>query len=79
MSFGAEFDWTGPLDSDLKPDSEILLRAVPPERWPYGPPQHHEAVCRLHAGGLYCDCAASAADDTEWGAGGWSSQPRCRP
>ena len=59
--------WTGPRDDDLSFDGVTLCRAVPPERWPYGPPDYHEACCRLHAGGLYCDCRASDAEDEEWG------------
>lgn len=60
--------WTGPLESDWASHSHTSLRSpVPPERWPYGPPDHHEACCDLHAGGLFCDCKASAADDDEYG------------
>jgi DNA modification methylase len=41
--------------------------------WPYGPADHHEAACRLHAAGGegHCDCKASDASDTEYGIGGW--------
>lgn len=41
---------------------------IPPDRWPYGPPWRHQRCCELHSGGVTCDCAASAADDEEWGA-----------
>jgi hypothetical protein len=52
----------------------MLLARVPPERWPYGPPDAHETGCNLfphpgNEGGLFCDCAASAADDVENGIG----------
>lgn len=63
--------WTGPRPEDLRPDGYRLRAPVPPERWPYGPPSWHQACCRLHARGLYCDCEASAADDDVWGAQGW--------
>jgi len=66
--------WTGPHESDLKPDGTSLRGPVPPERWPYGPPNYHETCCRLYRmsdqsfeGGLYCDCKASDASDTEYG------------
>ncbi len=61
--------WTGPRASDLAADGVTLLASVPPERWPYGPPDFHESSCGLHRGGRYCDCEASAADDVEWGWG----------
>lgn len=58
--------WTGPRDSDFESFCYEKLRApVPPERWPYGPPDAHEECCILHEGGLYCDCAASAADEED--------------
>lgn len=47
----------------------VLVAPVPPERWPYGPPSHHEDCCRLHDRGLYCDCKASDASDAEYGDG----------
>jgi hypothetical protein len=59
--------WMGPDEADLECDGTTLRAPVPPERWPYGPPDHHQSVCKLHAGGLYCDCAASDASDMEWG------------
>lgn len=59
--------WTGPLASDLTPGN-TLREPVPPERWPYGPPDFHETCCILHRRGLFCDCKASAADDDQWGA-----------
>lgn len=34
--------------------------------WPYGPPAFHQPGCTLHTGGVFCDCAASDAGDTEW-------------
>lgn len=65
---GERKEWTGPTEDDL--DSEgTLLRPVPPERWPFGPPDHHEECCTLHASGTYCDCKASDASDAEWGNG----------
>lgn len=54
--------WTGPRESDLKPDG-TLRHPVPPERWPFCRPEEHDRGCKLHSGGLYCDCGASAADD----------------
>lgn len=50
------------------PDPEEM-EALPPERWPYGPPDHHEACCLLHSGARECDCAASSEhqDDTDFG------------
>lgn len=70
--------WTGPDDDDLDASGIRLVRPVPPERWPYGPPSAHETCCMLHRGhngGLYCDCKASDASDDEWGEGGlfWRS------
>lgn len=63
-------EWTGPLDEDWDGPGQVQLRApVPGGRWPYGPPTHHQKCCRLHDGGLFCDCAASDASDTEWGVG----------
>ncbi len=61
--------WTGPNWDDWQPGENMLKAAVPPERWPYGPPDHHQDACILHKGGLYCDCEASAHDDVEWGKG----------
>jgi len=64
--------WHGPLETDFKNglDGE-LIAPVPPDRWPYGPPDAHETCCKLFRDGLYCDCVASAADDQEFGMGGW--------
>lgn len=61
-----ELAWTGPRPDEVAP--------IPGDRWPYGPPSHHEAVCNLFPhlsspGGLFCDCKASAADDVEYGEG----------
>lgn len=64
--------WTGPIDGDETHEGSGELRTpVPPERWPYGPPDHHETVCVLHEGGLYCDCLASdqSDDGADWGNG----------
>lgn len=58
--------WTGPEEGDREPDGVTLKRPVPGERWPYGPPEAHEDCCGLHAGGLFCDCQASAADEDDW-------------
>lgn len=61
-------NWTGPRDSDCTAESSpTLLHVVPPERWPYGPPDHHEDCCLLFSDGLYCDCKASDASDAHWG------------
>lgn len=60
--------WTGPNDEDFLNGKDGSLRApIPPERWPYGPPEEHEQGCSLHTGGLWCDCKASASDDTSHG------------
>lgn len=59
--------WTGPRREDLFPDGVTLVRPVPPERWPYGPPEFHEDCCILRKDGLYCDCKASDAGDIEYG------------
>lgn len=67
-------EWTGPLRSDWDSQARVRLKApVPPERWPYGPPDHHETHCNLHRNkasrnGLFCDCLASVADDDDYGA-----------
>lgn len=63
--------WTGPREGETAP-SGMLYGRVPGERWPYGPPSAHEPGCNLFPyrgspGGLFCDCAASAEDDTEFG------------
>jgi hypothetical protein len=63
--------WFGPRPDEVAP-SGMLLGRVPGERWPYGPPSAHESGCNLFPhrgslGGLFCDCAASAADDVEHG------------
>lgn len=64
--FTADQDWTGPHPEDL--DASGQLKApVPEERWPYGSSRYHEAGCRLHEGGLFCDCAASDASDEDFG------------
>jgi hypothetical protein len=63
-------EWTGPRPEDWDGPGEVRLREpVPGARWPYGPPPFHQEGCTLHGGGLFCDCAASAADDDEWGVG----------
>ncbi len=63
-------EWTGPRNEDWEGVANTRLRApVPPARWPYGPPSFHQEGCGLHTGGLFCDCRASCADDTEWGVG----------
>ncbi len=57
--------WTGPHASDWADSSETVLRApVPPERFPFCWPEEHEICCTLRGGGLYCDCSASAVDET---------------
>jgi len=45
--------WVG---SDL---GEFAEGPIPPERWPYGPPEAHQRCCMLFLGGTYCDCEAS--------------------
>ena len=59
--------WTGPTAEDLEPDGVTLRHHVPGHRWPYGPPKAHQECCQLFQSGLFCDCAASDASDTEWG------------
>ena len=66
--------WTGPHAGETAP-SGMLFGRVPGERWPYGPPSAHEPRCNLFPhrgspGGLFCDCAASAADDVKALGGG---------
>ena len=55
--------WTGPLPGDTEADGVTLKQWVPPNRWPYGPPEDHQECCNLHEGGLYCDCDLSAEED----------------
>lgn len=56
--------WTGPREHEI--DALGRLRdQVPPDRWPYGPPEAHEDGCYLHRGGLWCDCAASDASSED--------------
>jgi hypothetical protein len=67
------FAWTGPRPEEVAA-SGMLFGRVPGDRWPYGPPSMHESCCNLFPhrgspGGLFCDCAASAADDVENGVG----------
>jgi hypothetical protein len=67
------WNWTGPRPDEVAP-SGMLLGRVPGDRWPYGPPSAHETGCNLFPrrgspGGLFCDCAASAADGVEYGVG----------
>lgn len=62
-------EWTGPIEGDQEADGS-LIQPVPPERWPYGPPAHHEGVCLLFENGLYCDCKASDSSDVEHGTSG---------
>jgi len=50
--------WTGPKEGEVD-NTGSLKYPVPPERWPYGPPEAHEDCCNLIEGGLFCDCAAS--------------------
>lgn len=60
--------WEGPRDADLLPDGQTLAHEVPPERWPYGKPDHHERACLLFSrNGRYCDCRASDQSDTQFG------------
>ena len=66
------WQWTGPREGETAP-SGMLYGRVPGERWPYGPPSFHQSGCNLFPrrgspGGLFCDCAASAADGVENGA-----------
>jgi DNA (cytosine-5)-methyltransferase 1 len=69
----SDLAWTGPREGETAP-SGMLYGRVPGDRWPYGPPSAHEARCNLFPhrgspGGLFCDCAASAADDVAYGVG----------
>lgn len=56
-------NWVGPRESDLRADGVTLRHVVPPERWSFCLPDSHDRYCKLHSGGLYCDCGASATDD----------------
>jgi hypothetical protein len=67
MRCAPDWTWTGPRPTDLQADGATLLAPVEPDRWPYGPPSHHQSGCTLHAGGVFCDCDASANDDSDWG------------
>ena len=61
--------WTGPKPDEIDAAGRLLL-PVPPERWPYGPPSVHESSCMLFdfgGEGEFCDCAASCADDSDFG------------
>lgn len=62
--------WTGPTERDLEANGTTLRQSVPPERWPYGPPDHHERACILFENRLHCDCKASDSSDVEHGTGG---------
>jgi hypothetical protein len=58
--------WMGPRDDEV--DMAGSWRGslpIPPDRWPYGPPDIHEDCCYLHRNGRYCDCAASDASTEE--------------
>ncbi|KKT22376.1 MAG: hypothetical protein UW08_C0010G0007 [Parcubacteria group bacterium GW2011_GWB1_43_8b] len=46
--------WTGPIDRKNYNEG-----SVPPEEWPYGPPDLHQKACALFGGHIYCDCEAS--------------------
>lgn len=78
LAIGDQVRWSGPYERDLAPDGSTLRWSVPAERWPFGPPSFHESGCNLfprgrrdsrggQPGGLFCDCAASAADDEGYG------------
>lgn len=61
--------WTGPRPDEIDAVGRLRVE-VPPDRWPFGPPDVHESICTLlKPGGVgaYCDCAASSADDTDFG------------
>lgn len=55
--------WTGPRPDEIDAIGQ-LKHPVPPERWPYGPPDWHEPCCTLRTcvGVTFCDCKASSAD-----------------
>ena len=57
--------WTGPRPDET--DAMGRLRCtVPPDRWPYGPPDLHDSECKLHGhngAGSYCNCNASGFGD----------------
>lgn len=61
--------WTGPQDGDVDAFDEAIDPPLPPERWPYGPPEFHQSCCRLFGDGKLCDCAASSSneEDLDWG------------
>jgi hypothetical protein len=52
--------WTGPKKKEIDARHQWLgAMPIPPERWPYGPPEAHQPACILHTGGKFCDCTAS--------------------
>lgn len=55
--------WIGPREDELAEDGVSLIAPVPPERWPFCHASEHDRGCKLHRGGLFCDCGASCADD----------------
>jgi len=46
--------WRGPTEG-----KDYSNDPVPPEEWPYGPPEIHQDICLLFEGKDYCDCEAS--------------------
>jgi len=53
--------WTGPREKDVdRFDRWTGDMPIPPERFPFGPPEHHQPGCTLLiVGGRFCDCDAS--------------------
>lgn len=68
---GVRGAWEGPMPNDLLDDRIRIRWPLPHARWPYGPPDFHEDCCKLHRynrWGSFCDCKASDASGTMWGA-----------
>jgi hypothetical protein len=64
---GGRLRWQGPAPEDLADDGVTLKRPVPEWRWPFGSRPYHQDNCGLRSRGLFCDCAASDAEDKDWG------------
>jgi len=61
-------NWKGPDLAEVNSAIEwIGPLPIPPEKWPYGPPDHHQECCTLVCGGRFCDCEVSDSDDCEFG------------
>lgn len=63
--------WVGPRAGDIDMLGR-LVRALPPERWPFCEPSEHESCCLLRVRstgfvapiGSFCDCDASDEGST---------------